>query len=196
MPLSRHHSPSVPLPYAIDGFCQRKDSFAMPHIQTDATGEYRIFQATTFMPVGLESITRFHAQRDALMILTPPPLIVPITRDQRSCMTAGEVDFVLWFGPIPVRWLARHEPGPTEHSFIDRMIVGPLATWEHQHIFHAVAGSVQLVDKVTMRHKPGWRGWLSRLIFDGPALRVLFWYRHWRTQYECRKLETGAPTRA
>ena len=161
----------------------------MPQFEIRDQGPQRIFQATSFMPVTLETIMRFHEQRNALVLLTPPPLIVQISSDQRISLTAGTVDFVLWFGPIPVRWLARHEPGPTATSFIDRMLDGPMAEWEHQHSFHAVAGSVQLVDKVTFVHKAGWRGWLSRLMFDGLALRVLFSYRHWRTLTECRARE-------
>ncbi len=131
---------------------------------------------------------RFHKEPNALIQLTPPPLIVQILHDQRVSNTEGTVDFVLWFGPFPVRWIARHEPGPIATSFIDRMMVGPMHEWEHQHIFHEVADSIVLEDKLTFRHKQGWRGWLTRLLFDGLALRFLFWYRHWRTQRQCRKM--------
>lgn len=143
---------------------------------------------STFIPTTMETIIRFHEKRDALVLLSPPPLIVQITEDKRVSLTEGTVDFRLWFGPVPVRWLARHEPGPTETSFIDRMVIGPLAQWEHQHLFRAIADGVELTDRVTIEHKTGWRGWLSRLLFDGPALRFLFWYRHWRTEQECRKM--------
>jgi ligand-binding SRPBCC domain-containing protein len=146
------------------------------------------FRYSTFMPTSLEIMTRFHEEPNALKILTPPPLLVQLLSDQRHSNTEGIVDFVLWFGPLPVRWIARHEPGPIPTSFIDRMIEGPMADWEHQHIFHEAAGSVILEDKVTYAHKSGWQGWLTQLLFDGLPLRVLFWYRHWRTQRECRKL--------
>ena len=142
----------------------------------------------SLIPTTLETIWRFHEQQAALNMLTPPPLIVNIVNDQRTSLTEGFVDFVLWFGPVPVRWLACHEPGPTPISFIDRMIDGPMAAWEHQHIFREVADSIELIDRVTLTHKAGWRGWISRLIFGGLALRILFWYRHRRTEHECRKL--------
>lgn len=142
----------------------------------------------TLVPTTLETIWRFHEKPTALNMLTPPPLLVKIVNDQRASLTEGFVDFVLWFGPIPVHWLARHEPGPTPTSFIDRMIEGPLAAWEHQHLFREVADSVELVDKITLTHKASWQGWVSRLAFDGLALRFLFWYRHWRTKRECRKM--------
>ena len=90
--------------------------------------------------------------------------------------------FTLWFGPIPIRWLARHEPGPTSHSFADSQVKGPLAYWRHEHIFNEVAGGVELTDRITLAHRGGLRGLWTRLAFDGLPLRILFAYRHWRTR--------------
>jgi ligand-binding SRPBCC domain-containing protein len=146
------------------------------------------FQYSSTIPTTLETLIRFHELPNALRILTPPPLFVQVHQDGRVSNTEGTVDFTLWFGPFPVRWIAHHEPGPTATSFIDRMMQGPMATWEHQHIFRESAGGVELIDKLTFSHKSGWQGWLTPLLFDGLALRFLFWYRHWRTRYECRKL--------
>jgi ligand-binding SRPBCC domain-containing protein len=142
----------------------------------------KVFQSTTLIPTSLAAITAFHTAPAALSRLTPPPLLVQIIRDGRLSLTAGEVEFILWFGPLPVRWTARHEPGPIPTSFVDRMLVGPMATWEHQHLFYEAAGGVALTDRITFAHKAGWRGWLTRLVFDGWPLRLLFWYRHWRTR--------------
>ena len=82
----------------------------------------KVFTYRSFIPTSLEIITQFHEERDALKKLTPPPLIVQPLSDERVSNTEGKVDFVLWFGPIPVRWIARHEPGPIPTSFIDRMV--------------------------------------------------------------------------
>jgi ligand-binding SRPBCC domain-containing protein len=103
-------------------------------------------------------------------------------RDERRSLTEGDIEFSLWFGPIPIRWIARHEPGPTPHSFADSQIKGPLAYWRHEHIFNEVEGGVELTDRVTLAHKSGWPGLVTRLAFDGPPLRILFAYRHWRTR--------------
>jgi ligand-binding SRPBCC domain-containing protein len=135
----------------------------------------------------MEAMVHFHEAPDALKVLTPPPLFVQMVRDARVSLTQGEVEFILWFGPLPIRWTARHEPGPTETSFIDRLLTGPMASWEHQHIFRTVDHGVELTDKITFAHKPGWRGILTRLVFDGLPLRFLFWYRHWRTRRALEK---------
>jgi ligand-binding SRPBCC domain-containing protein len=142
----------------------------------------KTFEHNSVIPTTLAALLAFHTDRQALTRLTPPPLFVKIRRDDRVSLTEGEVDFVLWFGPVPIRWLARHEPGPTPTSFTDRMIQGPLALWVHQHLFRAVPGGVELTDRITFAHPAGWRGLLTRIFFDGLSLRILFLYRHWRTQ--------------
>src|SRR5688572_9942755 len=120
-----------------------EEKYAMPK---------REFQYSSVIPTTLATIVGFHERADALRKLTPPPLIVQVIDDQRTTMTEGTLDFRLRFGPIPVRWHTRHEPGPIATSFIDRMIVGPMAEWEHQHIFREVAGGVELRDQVTFVH--------------------------------------------
>ena len=120
-------------------------------------------------------------------LVNPPPIAIQIVRDARVSLTQGEIEFRLWLGPVPVRWLARHEPGPTASSFVDRMLKGPMAIWEHQHSFRAVASGVELTDRIALAHAAGWKGLLTRLFFDGIPLRMLFVYRHWRTRRALRE---------
>lgn len=129
-----------------------------------------------------DDLHAFHARLDVLRTLTMPPLILQIIRDDRTSLTEGEIEFRLWFGPIPVRWLARHVPGPIPTSFKDVQMAGPLARWEHEHIFQPAPGGAKLVDRIVLEHKPGPHGWLTRLFFAGLPLRLLFLYRHWRTR--------------
>jgi ligand-binding SRPBCC domain-containing protein len=142
----------------------------------------KVFQKQSVMATTMERMTGFHDAAGAINRLTPPPIFVQVLEDNRKSLTEGELRFRLWFGFIPIHWNARHEPGPTPTSFIDRMIEGPMASWEHQHIFRQVPGGVELTDRITLSHKPGIRGLVTRLMFDGLALRVLFAYRHWRTR--------------
>jgi ligand-binding SRPBCC domain-containing protein len=144
--------------------------------------EVRVFEYHSIISTSVEQMVAFHESPDALRILTPPPLILQRLRDERTSLISGEVEFRLWFGPLPIRWLARHEPGPIETSFIDRMIRGPLAQWEHQHLFRKVGQGVELIDRIAFAHKPGVTGLLTRVAFDGLLLRFLFLYRHWRTR--------------
>ncbi len=158
-------------------------------IGTHVTARTKVFEHRSVIATTMEQMIAFHNDPKALSRLTPPPplMFMQVLRDERTSLTAGELEFRLWFGPFPVRWLARHEPGPTSTSFIDRMIQGPMAYWEHQHIFENVGGGVQLVDHVTLAHKPGLAGLVTRLIFDGLPLKMLFVYRHLRTRLALRQ---------
>ncbi|MCC6615569.1 MAG: hypothetical protein IT320_19000 [Anaerolineae bacterium] len=128
----------------------------------------------------------FHAAPGAFRRLTPPPIFVQVHRDDIRDLTAGDVEFTLWMGPIPVRWHAQHAPGINATSFVDYQISGPLAFWYHEHTITDVPGGVELRDRLTIAHKRGLTGVLTRLAFDGLPLRLLFIYRHLRTRLALR----------
>ena len=142
----------------------------------------RVFRKSSVIKTTLAEIKRFHEAPQALASLTPPPMRMRVNRDDRRSITEGEIDFTLFFGPLPIRWLARHETGPTSESFADVQVKGPLAYWRHEHIFTELADGVDLTDRITLAHRPGLTGLLTRLAFDGLPLRLLFAFRHWRTK--------------
>lgn len=133
------------------------------------------------MPGTIQQLWDFHAQPNAFHKLTPPPIIIQMRENKLTSLTEGTVDFNMWMGPFPIHWIARHEPGPIPTSFIDRQLTGPMAYWEHQHIFREVSGGVELTDHITLEHKPGIVGLFTRLLFDGLPLQLFFAYRHWVT---------------
>ena len=142
----------------------------------------RLFQKSSHIDATLERLISFHEAPLALASLTPPPIQMRVRRDDRQSLTEGEIEITLWFGPLPIRWIARHEAGPTPDSFADVQVKGPLAYWRHEHIFRETGRGVELTDRVAIAHHSGLIGLLTRLAFDGIALRLLFAYRHWRTR--------------
>ncbi|MDE2748210.1 MAG: hypothetical protein OXI34_04530 [Chloroflexota bacterium] len=148
----------------------------------NAPANTRSFQRSGFIETTLADIRRFHEDPRALANLTPPPIRMQLHRDERRSLTEGEIEFTLWFGPLPIRWTARHESGPSPDPVADLQIKGPLAYWRHEHIFREAAGGVQLTDRITLAHRRGVTGLLTRFAFDGLPLRLLFAYRHWRTR--------------
>lgn len=91
------------------------------------------------------------------------------------------MDFTLWLGPVPIRWLARIEDvSPT--GFTDRQIRGPFQEWVHRHTFVSLDETATLVvDEIQLALHPHlWRAlvglgmWLS--------LPLLFAYRSWKTR--------------
>jgi ligand-binding SRPBCC domain-containing protein len=130
-----------------------------------------------------EQCRRFHAAPGAFARLTPPPIFVQVHRNDIRDLVAGDVEFTLWFLFVPVRWHAQHAPGANATSFVDYQVTGPTAYWYHEHLITDVGeGRVELRDRLTIAHKPGMAGLLTRLLFDGLPLRFLFVYRHLRTR--------------
>ncbi len=149
----------------------------------------KVFEKQSVMSGTAEQMMRFHALPNAFQLLTPPPIFIQVLRNDLTSITNGELEFRLWVTFIPFHWLARHEPGPIPLSFIDRMLDGPMAFWEHQHIFRDVPSGVQLTDHLTIEHKSGLMGVFTRLFFDGFPLRFLFFYRHWVTRRMMKRMK-------
>jgi hypothetical protein len=155
----------------------------------------QIFQSRITIPTTMERIWAFHEDPKALSRLTPFPIIMRVHRDERSSLSEGELEFTLWFGPIPARWIARHETGPTPTSFVDRMVKGPMRAWRHEHIFQETAGGIEMTDRITYEHRPvSFWGVFTRIFFSKPFLAFLFFYRHQRTKAATRSRD-GAGVR-
>jgi ligand-binding SRPBCC domain-containing protein len=145
------------------------------------------FTHRSVIPTTMDRMIAFHSDKAALARLTPPPIFVQLHRDTRTSMSEGELEFTLWFGPIPARWTARHEAGGTEHSFADRMMKGPMKFWRHEHQFREVPGGIELTDTIEYEHvSSGFWAVFTRLFFSGLPLRALFVYRHLRTRWGTR----------
>jgi ligand-binding SRPBCC domain-containing protein len=150
-----------------------------------------VFEKSSLFDTTMAHMIHLH-ETSGPAALTPPPIFVQVHRDTRTSLNSGELEFTLWFALIPFRWLARHEPGPTPTSFADVMVRGPLAYWRHEHIFSEEVGGVRLTDRVTLAHHSGPRGWLTRLMFDGLPLRLLFFYRHLKTRWMLSRMKRQA----
>jgi ligand-binding SRPBCC domain-containing protein len=142
----------------------------------------KTFEHSSVMDTTVEKLVDFHAAPEAFSKLNMPGTFAQIHRRDLPTMTEGEVEFTLWLGPIPVRWHARHEPSVNEHSFADNQLSGPMDYWRHEHIIEPEGANVRLTDRITLSHKDGFAGFLTRLLFDGLPLKILFMYRHWVTR--------------
>lgn len=143
----------------------------------------QVFTKSSIMKTSMDKMIAFHADPKALSNLTPPPIFMQLHEDNRTSNTEGDLKFTLWFIIIPIKWHAQHQAGPTETSFADIQISGPMAYWRHEHIFEKVEGGIKLTDSVTIAHESGFKGLLTRLVFDGLPLQMLFFYRHLRTRW-------------
>lgn len=134
------------------------------------------FKNTFTVNAPLQAVADFHSRTDILKKLTPPPLFVQI-HDFGEMKEGMVAEFTMWFGPVPVRWIAKHVD-VSEHGFSDIQQQGPLKTWAHTHRFVEDAPNVTTVhDSIEYTHPDGWQGVLTRLMFGKPNLKLLFLYR-------------------
>jgi ligand-binding SRPBCC domain-containing protein len=134
----------------------------------------------------LAAVGQFHHDARALPRLTPLPIRVQLHRVDP--LGEGSVaDFTLWFGPLPVRWVAIHSQVHPLRGFTDTQQSGPLKFWRHAHHFEALdANTTRVTEHIEYEHHAGWRGWLSRALYNPLALGGLFRYRAWATRQALR----------
>ena len=149
-----------------------------------------IFHAKTRLHAPVSAVAEFHARPGALKRLTPPPVFVQVHAVD-PLAEGARADFTMWFGPLPLRWLAIHTQVDPRSGFTDTQASGPLQHWVHQHRWTAEgSGFTLLEDRIEYQHYPGLRGLLTRLLFARPLLSVMFAYRHWVTR---RAVENRVP---
>ncbi|MBP7228677.1 MAG: hypothetical protein KA988_06155 [Longilinea sp.] len=133
------------------------------------------------VPASLNAVSALHHNPSVLRALTPPPLIATFQHIE-PLAEGSQVRFTLWLGPIPIRWQARHHKVSLQ-GFADEQINGPLQAWQHTHTFQPLDETHTTIhEHIEYQHKPGWRGWLTRLLFSPPGLHFLFRYRAWVTR--------------
>jgi ligand-binding SRPBCC domain-containing protein len=152
----------------------------------------RQFRSTFTVEASLEAVAEFHRDPRALKRLTPPPISVQVHRAEP--LAEGSVaEFTLWFGPLPVRWLAVHRDVDRLRGFTDEQRSGPMQAWRHTHRFEAVdANATRVSDHIEHAHHAGGRGLVSRVLFHPLALRLLFGYRAWMTRRLLQAASRGA----
>lgn len=129
----------------------------------------------------LALVADFHRRSNSMGAITPPPIRARIHSAPETLQEGDRMDFTLWLGPVPVRWVAQIEQ-VTLHGFVDRQLEGPFATWVHRHTFVAIdEETTAVIDEVDATFHPNW---LWKLVGLGMwlGLPILFAYRGWKTR--------------
>ena len=127
------------------------------------------------------SVADFHRNSDSMGAITPPPVIVRVHSAPERLSEGDTMDFTMWLGPMPIRWVARIEQ-TTPVSFVDRQVTGPFAHWRHLHTYVAQGPDKTLViDQVEAELSDHW--WW-KLVGMGMWLNlpILFAFRGWKTR--------------
>jgi ligand-binding SRPBCC domain-containing protein len=129
----------------------------------------------------IEQVAVFHRHSASMGAITPFPIQVQIHTAPELLRNGDEMDFTLWAGPIPIRWLAMIED-VTPTGFVDRQLRGPFRQWRHRHSFLALPnGYTEVLDEVEIELASHWFWYLIGLgmWFTMP---ILFAYRGWKTR--------------
>lgn len=142
----------------------------------------RTFDFTFTVPAPLSAVVELHHTTHILQRLTPPPILVQMHRVEP--LAEGSVsDFTLWFGPLPVHWVAQHTHVDPQSGFVDTQISGPLRCWTHTHTFTEESpGFCCITEHIEYEHFSGIRGLFSRLLFTQVGLWLTFCYRRFATR--------------
>ncbi|HQY91030.1 MAG: hypothetical protein WAU00_18975 [Caldilinea sp.] len=129
----------------------------------------------------LAAVAAFHQRSASMGAITPPPILVRVHEAPAQLNEGDRMDFTMWLGPLPVRWVAQIEQ-TTPTSFVDRQLSGPFASWEHLHTFLPIDAQTTVVaDQVTATLHRHWFWKLVGLSMWG-GLPILFAYRGWKTR--------------
>jgi ligand-binding SRPBCC domain-containing protein len=136
----------------------------------------------------LEAVSFFHRNTQALKKLTPPPVIVHL--EQIEPLGEGSISrFTLWFGPLPVHWMAVHSEVIPESGFRDTQLQGPMQSWVHTHHWQRTTPLTTLMEEeIKYQYPRGLSGLLARLLFGPPLLQFMLVYRQWVIRRECRRI--------
>ena len=139
----------------------------------------KVFEDRFRVKANLEAVSFFHSNTRALKRLTPPPAFVQLHKVE-PLAEGSQSAFTLWFGPLPIRWLAVHKQVDPRCGFTDIQARGPLRRWIHRHEWQAQPdGSTLLHERIELEHYSGLRGLLTRVLFAPPLLKMMFAYRRW-----------------
>ena len=118
-----------------------------------------------------------------LRLLGPPP-----------AMTAGAIiDLRLsWLG-LPLRWRAFIREYDPPFRFLDVQVRGPLARWEHRHIFLDEGGGSTVEDRIVYRLPLGALGELAHSLFAERQSQAMWRYRRWKISELLAPVYDGPP---
>ena len=145
-----------------------------------------VFDYKFIVNAPVTAVSDFHHDTRILKKLSPPPIFVQIHRFE-PMGEGSKAEFTLWFGPLPLRWLAVHS-NVSASGFTDTQAKGPLAHWQHTHRFTAVSPhKTEVHEHIEYSHKPGFSGVFTRILFSKPGLFGLFTARKLLTRWYVRQ---------
>jgi ligand-binding SRPBCC domain-containing protein len=136
-----------------------------------------------------ERVFAFHETPDSLRRLTPPWERVEVVQLAQSLRPGNRAILRGKVGPFKVEIVAEHTEYDPPHRFVDRMVKGPFARWEHTHGFlDDGEGGTILRDEIDLEPPLGPIGAYFSTELIRRRLERMFEFRHETTR---RIVESG-----
>ena len=137
-----------------------------------------------------ERVFEFHEQPNVLNLLMPPWESARVIQTAKISEVGAEAIIeTKVFGPIKVRWVARHTLYDPPHLFEDVQVEGPFRSWRHRHIIESHAEGAILRDEIDYQPPLGFLGRALSPLLVQKRLEKLFDYRHEVTRRWCEGRE-------
>ena len=144
------------------------------------------FVKESVIPVNRERVFEFHEQPDALTLLLPPWESARVIKAAKISDVGSEaIVETNIFGPIKMRWVARHTLYEPPRVFEDIQVKGPFRSWRHRHIVEPHADGALLRDEIHYEPPLGFLGRAVAPFLIERRLRKLFDHRHKVTREWC-----------
>jgi ligand-binding SRPBCC domain-containing protein len=136
-----------------------------------------VFEARLTLVRPRAEVFRFFADPSNLPLITPPELHLVVETAVAEIAAGTVLDFrTSWFG-VPARWRTLVREFDPPHRFVDALVRGPLARWEHRHMFIEDDGGTRIEDRVTYQLPWGPLGDLTRAVYARRKLESVWAYR-------------------
>jgi ligand-binding SRPBCC domain-containing protein len=136
-----------------------------------------IVESRMWLPKPRAEVFAFFADPATLVRVVPPSLRLRLLAPPPGLSAGATLDLRLtWLG-IPLRWRAFVREYDPPFRFLDVQVRGPLARWEHRHIFLSEAGGTTVEDRIVYRLPLGALGKLAHVLFVHRQLTALWKYR-------------------
>ncbi len=92
-------------------------------------------ERTSRLPASAGEVFSWHQRPGAFERLVPPWERIEVLKQGPGLENGSEVLLRIGWGPLRLRWLARHGDCVAGHQFADEQVEGPFSHWRHLHIF-------------------------------------------------------------
>ena len=93
------------------------------------------FNRRVEIPYDVHDVFNYHARYRAIDRMIPPWSFLKIIKRNNGLEDGAICILELQYGPVKLKWTAKHAGYIQDQLFQDKMIEGPLKSWEHTHSF-------------------------------------------------------------